>query len=1456
MWRGLLLACLLLHTAQAEESSNGPIYLVTVPSQIFGGTTETFCAQLLHPNESLTFTVTMETNADNLTLLEERVKENEFYRCVPFQVPVFPEETIVYLRAEVKGKTVDLEKRQKVLISSTKPLMFIQTDKPIYKPGQTVKFRIVTLDTHFVPINEKYKTVELQDPATNRIAQWLDRTSVSGILDLSQPLSSEAPQGTYTLHAETESGNHIRQFFNIKEYVLPKYEVKVHLPKSITILDAEVTVKICAKYTYGKPVLGKVTGKFCRPKWNMYWYRRPDNVENNDICHLFNVLTDKTGCVTEVIDLKEFALNATGYSDRFNVACDLEEEGTGVQLSGSSSSTFTSNVNEVSFEGAQNTFKKGIPFKAKIKMTGPDSSPLPHEKVHLIIRWDNHTETMNFTTDSRGLVPISLDTSSWDTQSVRLEARYSLLDYFFDYQLVRPTYGIANLWLNPFYSKSKSFLKIQENEGKLQCGEEAPISIVYIIQGEELAKGEEFMDFYYLVLAKGSIARNGRVGVPMKAGQVSEGEFSFKLPVSSHLAPYAQVLVYAVFPNGEIVADSFDFQVDKCFKNKVDLKFSAPQELPGEDTTVHLRADPGSLCALRAVDQSIILMEPDKELTVDTVYNLLPTQKRDGYSYRVEDYEPYPCLPSPFHRVDKRSIMPYYHSRSHDDVYGIFKGLGLKILSNSDVKKPIECHWLYSDRVTSIAFSQPGVVGQASPFIPMIERMMKPVIETVRKYFPETWIWELVPVGKSGSVEITHTVPDTITEWKAGAFCTSPLGFGMAPPTGLTAFQPFFVELTLPYSVIRGEQFELKATVFNYLSQCIMVKVSHAESSQFQMTPCEGCEYTTCLCADEARTFRWAFIPSALGEVNVTVSAQALQTDTLCGNEVVAVPERGRIDTVIRKLLVEAEGIEQTVTQNALMCPGGSAVKEEISLKLPEVTVNGSAKASLSVLGDLLGRAMQNLDRLLAMPFGCGEQNMVLFAPNIYILKYLQGTGQLTEEIKAKATRFLESGYQRELNYKHEDGSYSAFGKSDDSGNTWLTAFVLKSFGGALPFIYIDPKHIKDAQDWLGHHQQKNGCFLSVGKLFHNNMKGGVGDEVSLTAYITAALLEVETPLTDLVLNNSLACLRSAVDNITNTYTTALLSYTFSLAGEQEMRSKLLTELEEQAHKTDGSLHWSRSKRDSRRSDSLEVEMTAYVLMSVLSAPQPSASDLSYASRIVKWLAYQQNPYGGFSSTQDTVVALQALARYSALVYSPEGSSTLTVRSKGGFMRQFHLDQSNRLLYQEEPLQEVPGEYSVEAEGKNCVFVQLALRYNIPPPPGFSTFNISAEARGLCIATDKKTLKVLFTVSYNGKREVTNMVIVNVKLLSGFSPDKLSLENLQRAPLVKRVDTEDGHVIIYIDGLIRLLPMNYAFNIIEDFNVRNLKPAVVKIYDYYQTSEHAESEYSSPCHEPEEVNEV
>lgn len=67
------------------------------------------------------------------------------------------------------------------------------------------------------------------------------------------------------------------------------------------------------------------------------------------------------------------------------------------------------------------------------------------------------------------------------------------------------------------------------------------------------------------------------------------------------------------------------------------------------------------------------------------------------------------------------------------------------------------------------------------------------------------------------------TVPDAITEWEAGMFCTAPQGLGLSPAVTLTAFQPFFVELALPYAVVRHESFTLRATVFNYLSQCLRV---------------------------------------------------------------------------------------------------------------------------------------------------------------------------------------------------------------------------------------------------------------------------------------------------------------------------------------------------------------------------------------------------------------------------------------------------------------------------------------------------------------------------------------------------------------------------------------------------------------------------------------------------------
>lgn len=60
-----------------------------------------------------------------------------------------------------------------------------------------------------------------------------------------------------------------------------------------------------------------------------------------------------------------------------------------------------------------------------------------------------------------------------------------------------------------------------------------------------------------------------------------------------------------------------------------------------------------------------------------------------------------------------------------------------------------------------------------------------------------------------------------------------------------------------------------------------------------------------------------------------------------------------------------------------------------------------------------------------------------------------------------------------------------------------LTAFVMKSFGGAKNYIFIDQTNIDQAKEWLGQQQQGNGCFASVGTLYHIDMMVRTGESCS-----------------------------------------------------------------------------------------------------------------------------------------------------------------------------------------------------------------------------------------------------------------------------------------------------------------------------------------------------------------------
>ncbi|XP_053306303.1 alpha-2-macroglobulin isoform X2 [Spea bombifrons] len=1455
MWRSALALCLLLSALSGGAAADpGPQYMLLVPSLLHAQSPERFGLLLSHLNESISVSVTLELATRNVTLLEKDVTEPDDDSWVTFVTPSVDAAEVGFLTLRADGGTLHFRSRRSVLIKPLLNLVFIQTDKPIYKPGQKVLFRIAALSENFHAVSEHFPVVYIEDPRGNRITQWLDVETCRGIVQESFQLTSEPSQGTYKVVAVRAKGPRVQHSFTVEEYVLPKYEVQVKVPPVLTILDKELRVTVCGKYTYGKPVSGQIKVRVCRKFAHSYTYCQG---EEDAVCEELLHQAGPDGCFSDVMPTKIFQMKRTGYEMKITAKATITEDGTDAELTAEASSEVKTTLAKVSFQNVESHFKRGIPLYGQVLLEDASGSPIGNQTVVVFV--GHSGKNYSYTTKPDGTADFSIDTSSFQESSLQLRAFYKSSEYCGRHGWLNPTYEEPSRGVSRFYSKSASFLKVKPIFKKLRCQSAQRILVHYVLTAEGIGHTKDAV-FRYVIMSKGGIVSSGKHAVLLVQNQEALGEFSFKLDVGANVAPLAKILVFLILDSGEVIADTATLNVDRCFDNKVKLSFSPTESLPGSQTVLSLHTDPDSFCAVRGVDSSVLIMKPEAELSAKSIYELLPVVELFGYNHDghyLEEPRDDPCV-----RADPIFINGLHYNPSSPaqdtDTYAIFKELGLKVSTNTNIRSPTLC-------LQFEPYGMPAGIARMSA----LEDMMMPEaialtleaigIETVRKYFPETLLFDLIATDSHGNAEVPLTFPDSITTWKVGMFCTSEeSGFGLSDTVSLVAFQPFFLDLTLPYSGIRGEKFTLKASVFNYLPQTIRVSVSLEESDEYIAKPAIEKQDGYCIDPNGKITLSWEVALKSLGEVNFTVSAETLEGG-LCGNEVPQ-PTQRRKDTITKHVLVEPEGVEKEETQNAMVCGKGPETSETFSLKLPELVVEGSARGYFSVIGDVMGNAMQNLGSLLKMPFGCGEQNMVLFTPNIYILEYLNNTHQLTPELKSKALSYLNNGYQRQLTYRHYDGSYSAFGPSHGEGNTWLTAFVMRSFARARSHIYIEEKQITDALLWLTHRQKDNGCFLSVGQLFHIDMKGGVGDETTLAAYITIALLEYPLPLTHPVLRNALFCLETAAIADNNIYTQALMAYAFTLAGKTDARTRLLETLKEKAIEKDGTVHWHRpefsgtSRAPNRRAPSVEVEMTSYVLLAILSSPRPSDEDITYATKVINWLIKQQNPTGGFSSTQDTVMGLQALSLYGSLTQSHDSPRTVSLALDASPIAKLHVEDSNRLLLQSVPLDKVPADYTATITGSGCVYLQTTLRYNVPHPKEDAPFSISVTPQPpTCDSKSLKSFSVAVNVSYTGKREKTNMAIVDIKLPSGYIPIKPTVRELTNVPLIKRTDILPNKVIVYFDSLTKDIK-SFRFSLEQDIPVRNLQPATAMIYDYYETDEFAVTEYSAPCSSEDETN--
>ena len=1256
-------------------------------------------------------------------------------------------------------------------------LVFLETDKPIYKPGQTIEMRVLALDSDLKPVRDAQAIVEIQDAKAVKVFKREVSTDEFGMAELELPLSTEPNLGVWKLKATAGSSTNDLDV-RVEKYVLPKYEVGVDLAKKWFLVNEPLTGHVKAEYSFGRPVNGELKVKASRyvGAWQEF--------------------ATFTG---EIDGEGDFRIDPAGYvagvpeaGGQGNVQLDITvvEKNTGYEEKTSELVTVAAAPVNIRLIPEGSAFKPGLPFDVLVVTETPDGEPVD-ASVNLETMFtrenfnpigDPRRQTVE-TANGTGIVRVLPPEDAAQMQVVA-------------------TSGDAQAYqtITASYSPSGNFVHLEQvGAAELKVGDTARFHVV---------STKEAQSFYYEVVARDRVVFTGSGGPDIS------------VRVTPAMTPSAKILVYQILPSSEVAADSLPFEVAGQYPQQVSAKFSTGEARPGDPVQLDLQTEGPAKVGLAAVDRSVFILAENR-LNLQQVFAELERLHMQPQA-ELHDAEPMP----------QALLIP--------GASDTFKDAGLTVLTDKKVPegKKLDQGRGFAHIAVGADFLgvPPGAEGMrrdafvagipattaaaaTAAEVPAEKALGLAEVRRVRQFFPETWIWQDATTDANGKATLDFIAPDSITTWDLRAVALSPdRGLGIAE-TSLKVFQPFFLSADLPYSVIRGEEFPVKIALYNYLDTPQTITVELESAPWFDLL--DAATKTVTIAANDIGGAEFTIRPTGVGTRELKVSARS--------------PENA--DAVVKTLIVDPEGVSREAVENLVLSPGAA---RSIELPLPARVVPDSTRAYVALSGSLLTQTIDGLDQLLQMPFGCGEQNMILFAPDTYILDYLKTTGQVKPEIQAKAEMLLTTGYQRELTYRRGDGSFSAFGDSDPEGSLFLTAFVMKTFAQAKGLTFIDDAVLAQAADWIKSHQKADGSFESVGFVNHQDLLGGIKGADSLTAYVTAALLEAgQTAAAD----KALAYLEGRLDKIDDPYGLALTTYALAL-GKSDRAAEARDKLMALAIEDEEGLHWRAGGDEPQPVDqtpgvrapmpiegpggmmpTADIEATGYATLALT-----DLGDRVDASRSAKWLVGQRNSLGGFGSTQDTVVALQALTTYSALV-SADTDLTITLHA-GDVNKEIRITPADFDVMQ---TIEVPaGEpVTVQAEGTGEAVVQGVLRYNIPEPDEVKpVFDISVDYDTAQVEVDDLVTADV-SVTFNPPEPMkAGMVVVDVSVPTGFAAVEESLQKLLDKPKIKRYDVAGRKVIVYLEDMAPGEKLSFSFQVRALYPVR-AKGAASEAYSYY-----------------------
>uniref|UniRef100_A0A452SF83 Complement C3 n=1 Tax=Ursus americanus TaxID=9643 RepID=A0A452SF83_URSAM len=1371
-----------------------------------------------------------------------------------------------------------------VLVSPQSGYLFIQTDKTIYTPGSTVFYRIFTVDHSLLPVGRSVIVV-LQTPDGVPIKRdILSSQNQFGILSQSWNIPELVNMGQWKIqvHYEDAPQQVFSTEFEVKEYVLPSFEVHVEPAEKFYYIDDPegLEVTITARFLYGKNVDGTA----------FVIFGVQDGDHRISLAQSLTRVTIEDGTGEAKLSRKVLLDGVHPSQPDALVGKSLYVSVTVVLHSGSdmveaeySGIAIVTSPYQIHFTKTPKYFKPAMPFDLMVFVTNPDGSPARHvpvevqgTKAQALTQEDGVAKlTMNTPKDPLPL-PITVSPRDGIPQSRQATSKME----------AQPYTTMTNV---------RNYLHLSVPRLELKPGETLNVNFHLRTDSNQ----EQTITYYtYLIMNKGKILKVGR-----QKREPGQDLVVMPLTITADFIPSFRLVAYytLIGSNGqrEVVADSVWVDVkDSCMGTLV-VKGGRKDErphLPGQQTILKIEGDPGARVGLVAVDKGVFVLNKKNRLTQSKVWNVV--EKADigctagsGKDYAGVFTDAGLALKTNknLQTTDRTSECPKPAARRRRSVRLMEKRLdkggsaaqgeypkevrrcckdGMRdnpmkfscerraqFIFHEEQEKCVKAFLDCCNYITQLRLnhSHDGPLGLARSESACL-REEEDIVS--RSQFPESWLWTIEILDepeKNGISTKTMNVflKDSITTWEILAVSLSKnKGICVADPYEVTVMQDFFIDLRLPYSVVRNEQVEIRAVLYNY--QEVKVELLYNPAFCSMATSKKRYQQTIEIPAKSSVAVPYVIVPLKVGLHEVEVKAAVYRhfiSDGVKKTLKVVVRPYGRALWPSSSPVLPAGGEQQVKVRAADLSDQVPDTDSETRILLQGTPVAQMAEDAIDA---------NRLKHLIVTPSGCGEQNMIGMTPTVIAVHYLDQTEQwekLGLEKRQESLELIKKGYTQQLAFRQANSAFAAFVKRASS--TWLTAYVVKVFSLAANLIAIDAQVLCGAVKWLIIEKQKpDGIFSEDGPVIHQEMI--VRGRGSGQAEEGASLWHLPNSI-----NKAGQYLAAHYKNLRGSYSVAIAGYALAQLDKPDRAVSMGGGM--------GVLSADRERWEEPGQKLYSVEATSYALLALL-----LLKDFDSAPPVVRWLNEQRYYGGGYGSTQATFMVFQALAQYQKDVPHHKDLNlevSIKLPSRNSVIKHVILWESASLLRSEEV--ELPSQTLLacaDASSPPLSHQVVTMYYaKLKNQASCKKFDLRVDiqraledGKGRLTPPWDPIALSLPPFRYLGDQDAT-MSILDISMMTGFSPDLADLDGLSigvekyisKYELNKAFSSKNT-LIIYLEKISHTHEDCISFKVHQYFNVGLVQPGSVRVYSYYNLDEncvrfyHPEKEdglLSKLCHQ-------